>query len=1318
MMHRLIDRQDWQKVSEVIAQSGLFSEVYYRRQLSRNNYAVNLVQHYLEYGANAGLNPHPLFDTAYYLEANSDVLKSGLNPLQHYIESGAKEGRNPHPLFDTQYYLANHPDVEESGQNPLSHYINYGGIEGRSPHPLFDGEYYLNRYPDVRIGGMNPLLHYLEYGAAEGRECSPLFSVQNYLQQHPKVEELGLNPLLHYLTQDSDNQQFLYLPWQSSTQKISDQFGYYNILVFSHDASRTGAPLLLLSFLKTLKQSGYTGINVWIVLAEGGELEEDFQDYGLTVQVSRLASRDRDREDVLRTILESFKQYATRAMVLVNTAAIPQVNALCEQIELPVLSWIHELPASIDMYLGGYLQFRHVLSSSRKIFYPSEFVRNDLLAYAPEADHAEKSMIMRYGAIAPDSPDLNFPLSEHLWKGMVRSEFNLPLDVFIVLGCGTITPRKGCDIFVQVANQVIRKLGQGDVFFLWVGEAVDPPFFRWLQHDLSLYGLTDHVIFTGKRENPGEYMRGCDVFALTSREDPFPLVNLEAMYYGLPVVSFLGGGGAPEVHTEGRGIPVNYLDIDEMAKAIVSLKQDTDTRIRIGAEAKRYTTEELTWSNIVDQVIDVLEQEFDYHPVTPLQLTVIIPNYNHERFIEERIFSITNQTVKPDEIILLDDCSSDKSVEIAVRSLEKSGIPYRVILNDKNTGSPFHQWVKGIQAASYELVWIAESDDTCALNLIEQVKPQFYDPDVALAFCQSAPMSETGERYADNYHFYTDDISPSRWRSFYTDWGKQEIAQSLCQKNVIPNASAVIFRKAALDDQSLQAILRFRFAGDWFLYFSLLKGEGKIAFVPKTLNYHRRHSGTVTSKVEREDRYALEVLDLKHQIFAQPYVSADAICASLCRTIDDYYRLNTLHNLDRPTLTENPALQDILGQIRATFNQKAFGDRSSVPGILVILGDAEVGGGQIAGLRLANELAKNYRVFLCNAQPHLWDEEIIQSVDERVVLLEGSLSPAPWSHQKHQRINIIRELIQFFGIDLLFSHIWWADRFAYEINQTLHLPWFIAMHGCYEALTAHPDWDQEFLDLVEPMMRSVSGVCYLSQKNLLVFEKLSISMPQRIKRLFHGFDRNQIRVNQSSQVNSHLIKQEENEFVFCLCSRAIPEKGWQEAIEATIAINRLPAEERNDKKARLVLIGHSAYAEKLRARFGENPQITFLGQQKDPTQFFLMGDVGLLPTRFQSESLPCTLVEYLACGLPVISTNIGSIPEMLTLGDDRAGFVLPLSNHLQIDVQQLQDLMLKYMVDENLYLEHKNNAQKIFEQLFDIGKLVDQYTNFFEMIAN
>src|SRR5258708_2534765 len=89
--------------------------------------------------------------------------------------------------------------------------------------------------------------------------------------------------------------------------------------------------------------------------------------------------------------------------------------------------------------------------------------------------------------------------------------------------------------------------------------------------------------------------------------------------------------------------------------------------------------------------------------------SVIIPNYNHARYLRKRIDSVVGQTYQNFELILMDDCSTDESRSILSEYVKDPRV--RIELNEKNSGSTFKQWNKGVALARGQYVWVAESDD-------------------------------------------------------------------------------------------------------------------------------------------------------------------------------------------------------------------------------------------------------------------------------------------------------------------------------------------------------------------------------------------------------------------------------------------------------------------------------------------------------------------------------------------------------------------------------------------------------------------------------
>jgi hypothetical protein len=117
-----------------------------------------------------------LFDVGFYLEQSGDDQDARRDPVMHYLKHGAANGLDPNPLFDTAWYVQTNADVAADfagGKNPLVHFIRWGARWQRNPGPGFDTAFYLDTNPELRASGLNPLAHYLTRGKREGSPCLP-----------------------------------------------------------------------------------------------------------------------------------------------------------------------------------------------------------------------------------------------------------------------------------------------------------------------------------------------------------------------------------------------------------------------------------------------------------------------------------------------------------------------------------------------------------------------------------------------------------------------------------------------------------------------------------------------------------------------------------------------------------------------------------------------------------------------------------------------------------------------------------------------------------------------------------------------------------------------------------------------------------------------------------------------------------------------------------------------------------------------------------------------------------------------------------------
>lgn len=220
------------------------------------------------------------------------------------------------------------------------------------------------------------------------------------------------------------------------------------------------------------------------------------------------------------------------------------------------------------------------------------------------------------------------------------------------------------------------------------------------------------------------------------------------------------------------------------------------------------------------------------------RVSVIIPNYCHASFLDQRIQSVLNQTYKDFEIIILDDCSPDDGASKQVIEKYRGNFHIsHIIYNDFNSKSTFKQWAKGINLAKGEFIWIAESDDYCMPSFLEKMISAIDEGhNVVLAFCQSIWVDECGKTikktHCDNsVHFYATKL--------FIEW-------FMLLGNGVTNASSAIFRKDAALNINLE-YTTYKGAGDRLFWIEIAE-HGNIAFVDSGLNFFRQHGDNTTSR--------------------------------------------------------------------------------------------------------------------------------------------------------------------------------------------------------------------------------------------------------------------------------------------------------------------------------------------------------------------------------------------------------------------------------------------------------------------------------------
>ena len=239
------------------------------------------------------------------------------------------------------------------------------------------------------------------------------------------------------------------------------------------------------------------------------------------------------------------------------------------------------------------------------------------------------------------------------------------------------------------------------------------------------------------------------------------------------------------------------------------------------------------------------------------KVSVVIPNYNYANYIEERINSILDQTYPIYELIILDDKSTDNSVDVIKKIIKKidKKIKVNLIINEENSGNVFKQWQKAFAESTGDYLWICEADDLCDKHFLNVAMQGFDNKDVVMSYTESKEIDQDDNVVNNDFRYYTDTYNIKLWNKNFIIDGKEFLNKSLSINNSIVNVSGVVFKKVDVPiDEYLVGAQNYKLSGDWYFYVRYLM-NGYIAYSSDSLNYHRIHKSSVTTKTNNKLKY-------------------------------------------------------------------------------------------------------------------------------------------------------------------------------------------------------------------------------------------------------------------------------------------------------------------------------------------------------------------------------------------------------------------------------------------------------------------------------
>lgn len=1193
-----------------------------------------------------------LFDPVWYISNNPDVAKLKISAAKHYLIHGGFEERNPSPYFNSKNYLQANPDVKNAGFNPLLHYISHGKSENRllstlesndiNPNyqdppnenrkeeeinrirksNLFDENYYYENYHDIKNAQLDPVRHYYLHGWKEGRNPSKTFNTLEYLAQNHELSKNHINPLMHFI---------LNLNHDLCTIDESVSETAQPLAVNTEDLNIKTIAFYLPQFHPFKENNTWwgEGFTEWTNVTSA---KPQFQNHYQPQLPGPLGFYDLRLIDTLVQQAKMAKEFGIYGFCFHHyyfagkrLMEIPVDNLLKHpQIDLPFcLCWANENWTRRWDGLENDILIAQNHTPEDDVMFLEDIERYFLDKRYIRVENKPVLIIYK----ANQFPDL--PKTIQRWRNYWRNKWNEELHLVLALTFGETNPLKyGFDAAVEF-----------------------PP------HNIAADDITHQKNrrndFEGKIYSYQSFMKK----SIEEKNENFALYKTifpewdNTARRGKNATIF--ADGTVKDYQKWLSSSINHAQ-RKLAEQERFVFINAWNEWAEGAHLEPCLKYGYKFLNATARILE--KQACNYGP----KVSVIVPNYNHRKYLHKRLDSIYHQTYKNFEVILLDDNSSDDSQKVLQEYASKYPEITRTIFNKTNSGSVFKQWNKGIKNAIGELIWIAESDDFCDYNFLQQMVINFTDESVLLAFSDCVFVSEDGiPLKSGGFHDYVNYVDTSKWKASYVATAHNEVSQALGIINTIPNASGVVFRKpdgmALLDDKDWQ---QMKVCGDWYFYLHIIAG-GKIAFDTSTNNYFRRYESSTSAS------------NYKNQLFFEE------ISATLKTMV-------SLYDIPNETLEKSKGYFWNLYQTMVNKDQKQFEDwfdissiqelsAQRVPTVMITLYGFYPGGAEIMPIRLANELKRNnipVTLLSCNGCER--NKEIRALVLNSIPVLET------------ESTSNIKKLIQDFGIDIINSHHWHFQQMHHQTENLLgtYTKHIATLHGMIESNNG----DYQITDgILKKVDNEVSLWIYTADKNIEAFKMNGIfrKNPSKFIKIPNGVEQPEIK-----EVSRKELGIPEDAFVLCTVSRAIPDKGWLETIEAVKL-----ARKKSNKDIRLILVGDGPVYDALINK--DLPEYIHLqGFDKRSIGFYASADMGIMLSKFKSESFPLTIIDCLFAGKPFISTNIGEIKNILADGDITAGKVIELKNW-EIQIKTAAETIVEFASDSEKYYSALQTAKNI-----------------------
>lgn len=219
-----------------------------------------------------------------------------------------------------------------------------------------------------------------------------------------------------------------------------------------------------------------------------------------------------------------------------------------------------------------------------------------------------------------------------------------------------------------------------------------------------------------------------------------------------------------------------------------------------------------------------------------VKVSIITPVYNVEKCIKRSIESVINQTSKDFELLIIDDGSKDRSIDIAKELLEGSDINYKII-TQRNSGVSVAR-NKGIEEAQGEYITFLDSDDYIDSRFIELMYSKAQELQCDVVFCDYSEVDENGNVLAKNKTKVLEKVI-----------GGEEAALKQLSGDITIGMGSALYKASIIKENNIVFDSKRKYGEDSIFTVKALLNMNRVMSVDETLMYYVRWSSSVTNIV-------------------------------------------------------------------------------------------------------------------------------------------------------------------------------------------------------------------------------------------------------------------------------------------------------------------------------------------------------------------------------------------------------------------------------------------------------------------------------------